>query len=180
MAEKTFQTYFLTTHNPGGHSSRPRPDNAIYDLADALEKLRNHRFQPMQSEITRGYFAERAQQEGSSPLGQAIRAWLANPKDGAAADAIEANPLEVGLTRTRCVATMLNGGHADNALPQSATATVNCRIFPGVQPKDVQAELQALAGPKVEVTPDPLYIGVPTPTSPLPPEVLGAVTRAIH
>ena len=98
-------------------------------------------------------------QEGDSPLGQQIRAWLANPNDGAAADAIEANPLEVGLTRTRCVATMLSGGHADNALPQSATATVNCRIFPGVQPKDVQAELQQLVGPKVEVTPDPNYIG---------------------
>ena len=130
-AEKTFQTYFFTTHNPGGHSSRPRPDNAIYDLADALEKLRTHRFKPMLNDITRGYFEERAQQEGNSPLGQAIRAWLANPNDGAAADAIEADPLEVGLTRTRCVATMLKGGHADNALPQMAKATVNCRIIPG-------------------------------------------------
>jgi acetylornithine deacetylase/succinyl-diaminopimelate desuccinylase-like protein len=180
MAEKTFQTYFLTTRNPGGHSSRPRPDNAIYDLADALEKLRNHRFQPMQNEVTRAYFAERARQEGNSKLGQEIRAWLANPNDGAAADAIEANPLEVGLTRTRCVATMLSGGHADNALPQSATATVNCRIFPGVQPTAVQAELQSLVGPKVEVKPDPNYIGVPTPASPLRPDVVKAVTAAIQ
>src|SRR3954469_6172627 len=166
MAEKTFQTYFFTTHNPGGHSSRPRPDNAIYDLADALQKLRTYRFQPMQSEITRGYFTERAGQEGNSPLGQAMRAWLANPNDGVASDAIEANPLEVGLTRTRCVATMLNAGHADNALPQMAQATVNCRIFPGVDPKSVQAELQQLAGPKVEIIPDPEYIGQPTPASP--------------
>jgi acetylornithine deacetylase/succinyl-diaminopimelate desuccinylase-like protein len=75
---------------------------------------------------------------------------------------------------------MLKGGHADNALPQMAQATVNCRIFPGVQPKDVQAELQQLAGPKVAVTPDPNYIGIPTPTSPLRPEVLGAVTKAIQ
>ena len=179
-AEKTFQTYFFTTHNPGGHSSRPRPDNAIYDLADALEKLRTHRFQPMMNDTTRGYFQERARQEGNSALGQAMRRWLANPNDGAAADAIEANPLEVGLTRTRCVATMLKGGHADNALPQSATATVNCRIFPGVQPKDVQAELQAMAGPKVEVTPDPNFIGVPTPASPLRPDVLAAVTAAVQ
>jgi acetylornithine deacetylase/succinyl-diaminopimelate desuccinylase-like protein len=178
MAEKTFQTYFFTTHNPGGHSSRPRPDNAIYDLADALEKLRAHRFQPMQNEILRGYYQERLQQEGNSPLGQAIRRWLDNPNDGAAADAIEANPLEVGLTRTRCVATMLKGGHADNALPQSATATVNCRIFPGVQPKDVQAELQAVVGPKVEVTPDPLYIGQPTPASPVRADVVNAVKAA--
>ena len=175
MAEKTFQTYFFTTRNRGGHSSRPRPDNAIYDLADALEKLRAHRFQPMQNEITRGYFEERARQEGPSLLGQAIRRWLANPSDGAAADTIESHPLEVGLTRTRCVATMLKAGHADNALPQMAQATVNCRIFPGVQPKDVQAELQQLAGPKVEVTPDPAYIGVPTPASPPRADVINAV-----
>ncbi len=180
MAEKTFQTYFLTTHNPGGHSSRPRPDNAIYDLADALEKVRNYRFQPMMNDVSRAYFEERAKQEGNSQLGQEIRAWLANPNDGKAADAIEANPLEVGLTRTRCVATMLSGGHADNALPQSATATVNCRIFPGVQPTDVQAELQKLVGPNVEVKPDPNYIGVPTPASPLRPDVLAAVTKAVH
>ena len=180
IAEKTFQTYFFTTHNPGGHSSRPRPDNAIYDLADALKALQNHRFQPMQNAANRGYFEERARQEGNSPLAQQIRAWLANPNDGAAADAIEANPTEVGLTRTRCVATMLSGGHADNALPQTARATVNCRIMPGVQPKDVQAELQRLAGPKVQVTPDPNYVGVPTPASPLRPDVLAAVTKAIH
>ena len=180
MAEKTFQTYFFTTHNPGGHSSRPRPDNAIYDLADALEKVRAYRFQPMQNEVTRAYFEERAKQEGNSQLGQEIRAWLANPNDGAAADAIEANPLEVGITRTRCVATMLSGGHADNALPQSATATVNCRIFPGVQPTQVQAELQKLVGPKVEVKPDPEFIGVPTPASPLRPDVVAAVTNAVH
>ena len=179
-AEKTFQTYFFTTHNPGGHSSRPRPDNAIYDLADALEKLRTHRFTPMMNDASRGYFEERARQEGNSPLGQQIRAWLTNPNDGAAADAIEANPLEVGLTRTRCVATMLQGGHADNALPQSAQATVNCRIMPGVEPKDVQAELQTMVGPNVQVTPDPNYIGTPTPASPLRPDVLAAVTKAIQ
>lgn len=180
MAEKTFQTYFLTTHNPGGHSSRPRPDNAIYDLADALEKLRNYRFQPMQNEVTRGYFEERGRQEGNSSLGQEIRAWLTNPNDGAAADAIEANPLEVGFTRTRCVATMLKGGHADNALPQSAQATVNCRIFPGVQPSEVQAELQKLVGPNVEIAPDPNYIGEPTPASPMRPDVMKAVAAAIE
>ena len=179
-AEKTFLTYFFTTHNPGGHSSRPRPENAIYDLADALEKLRTYRFQPMTNDASRGYFEERARQEGNSPLGQQIRAWLANPNDGAAADAIEANPLEVGLTRTRCVATMLQAGHADNALPQTAQATVNCRIMPGVQPKEVQAELQAMAGPNVEITPDPNYIGTPTPASPLRPDVLNAVTKAIQ
>src|SRR4249919_262806 len=180
VAEKTFQTYLFTTHNPGGHSSRPRPDNAIYDLADALEKLRTYRFQPMLTDANRGYFEERSRQEGNSALGNAMRRWLANPNDGAAADEIEANPLEVGLTRTRCVATMLEGGHADNALPQSAKATVNCRIMPGVDPKDVQAELQQTVGPNVEVKPDPNYIGVPTPPSPIRADVLKAVTASIQ
>jgi acetylornithine deacetylase/succinyl-diaminopimelate desuccinylase-like protein len=179
-AEKTFQTYFFTAHNPGGHSSRPRPDNAIYELADALKALQAHRFTPMLNDTSRGYFEERAKQEGESPLGQQVRRWLANPNDGEAADAIEANPLEVGLTRTRCVATMLQGGHADNALPQTAKATVNCRIMPGVEPKTVQAELQQLAGPRIEVTPDPNYLGEPTPVSPLRPDVLKAVTAAIQ
>ena len=180
IAEKTFQTYFFTTRNRGGHSSRPRPDNAIYDLADALKALQAHRFQPMLNPANRGYFEERAKQEGNSALGQAIRAWLANSNDGAAADIVEASPLDVGLTRTRCVATMLKGGHADNALPQSATATVNCRIMPGVQPRDVQAELQQIVGAKVEVAPDPNYLGVPTPASPLRPDVVKAVTIGIH
>ena len=179
-AEKTFQTYFFTAHNPGGHSSRPRPDNAIYELADALKALQAHRFTPMLNDTSRGYFEERARQESNSPLGQQIRAWLADPNDGAAADAIEANPLEVGLTRTRCVATMLQAGHADNALPQSAKATVNCRIMPGVEPKIIEAELKQLAGPKIEVVPDPNYIGTLTPVSPLRPDVLKAVTAAIQ
>jgi len=180
IAEKTFQTYLLTTRNPGGHSSRPRPDNAIYELADALKALQAHRFQPMLNPANRGYFEHRAKMEGDSPLGRAMRAWLANPNDGASADIVEASPIDVGLTRTRCVATMLSAGHADNALPQSASATVNCRIMPGVEPKEVQAELQHLVGPKVQVVPDPNYIGVPTPASPLRPEVLAAVTNAIH
>jgi acetylornithine deacetylase/succinyl-diaminopimelate desuccinylase-like protein len=134
----------------------------------------------MLNPANRGYFEHRAREEGNSRLGQAMRAWLANPGDGAAADIVEASPIDVGLTRTRCVATMLSGGHADNALPQSATATINCRIMPGVQPRDVQAELQQLVGPKVEVKPDPNYLGVPTPASPLRPEVQAAVTKAVH
>jgi acetylornithine deacetylase/succinyl-diaminopimelate desuccinylase-like protein len=118
-SEKTFQTYYFRVRNPGGHSSRPRPDNAIYELADALKKLQNHRFEPALNETTKVYFTERSKQEGNSELGQAMRAWVANPADGAAADRIENDPLEVGLTRTRCVATRLKGGHADNALRSS-------------------------------------------------------------
>ncbi|QIL03046.1 M20/M25/M40 family metallo-hydrolase [Sphingomonas sinipercae] len=178
-SEKIFQTYIFRTRNPGGHSSRPRPDNAIYDLADALKKLQAHRFTPMLNETTRAYFTARAKQEGDNALGRAMRAWVANPKDGAAADAIEADPLEVGLTRTRCVATMLKGGHAENALPQLAEATVNCRIMPGLEPKTVEAELRQMVGPGVEVVPFE-DAGRPTPVSPLRDDVVGAYTKAVH
>lgn len=177
-AEKTYQTFEFSVRNRGGHSSRPRPDNAIYQLAEALKKLEAHRFEPMLNETTRAYFAARARQEGNSPLGQAMRRWLANENDGAAADAIENSELEVGLTRTRCVATRLDAGHADNALPQRATATVNCRIMPGVDPAKVEAELKQLVGSGVEVTvTDP---GEPTPASPLRSDVVGAYTSAVQ
>ena len=178
-AEKTYQTYFFTARNRGGHSSRPRPDNAIYDLADALKKLQAHRFTPVLNEVGRAYFTARAQDEKGA-LGDAMRRWLANPNDGAAADIIEASELEVGKTRTRCVATMLDGGHADNALPQSARATVNCRVMPGIEPTAVQAELQRLVGNAIEVKPDPSFIGKPTPVLPLVPEVLAAYTKAVQ
>ncbi|MEO6581817.1 MAG: M20/M25/M40 family metallo-hydrolase [Sphingomicrobium sp.] len=178
-SEKTFQTYYFRVRNPGGHSSRPRPDNAIYELADALKKLQAHRFAPALNETTRAYFTARAKQEGDSTLGRSMHAWLASDADGAAADAIEANELEVGITRTRCVATRLQGGHADNALPQLAEATVNCRILPGVEPKVVEAELKSVVGGKVEVAPDE-DAGRPTPVSPLRADVVDAYTRAVH
>ena len=178
-SEKTYQTYTFRVTNPGGHSSRPRPDNAIYELADALKVLQAHRFTPALNETTRAYFTQRAKQEGPTALGNAMRSWLANPNDGAAADAIEAHELEVGLTRTRCVATKLNGGHADNALPQLAEATVNCRILPGVEPKLIQAELQQVVGPKVTIVPD-ADAGRPTPVSPLRKDVVDAYTHAVH
>jgi acetylornithine deacetylase/succinyl-diaminopimelate desuccinylase-like protein len=177
-AEKIFQSYHFTVSNRGGHSSRPRPDNAIYELSAALTRLSGHRFTPMLNETTRAYFTERAKQE-TGPLGDAIRAWLANPNDGAAADAIEANELETGITRTRCVATMLEGGHAQNALPQKAEATVNCRIMPGIDPKTVEAELKSVAGAGVEVTPFANQ-GRITQASPLRPDVVQAYTDAVR
>ena len=178
-AEKTFQTFHFTVRNKGGHSSRPRPDNAIYELATALKKLEAYRFQPMLNETTRGYFALRARQEGDSTLGKAIRAWLVNEQDGAAADAIEASELEVGLTRTRCVATELTAGHADNALPQMARATVNCRIMPGISPDTIEAELKGIVGAGVEVTKDPNYVGRATPVTPQRADVAKAYQDAV-
>ena len=136
-AEKTFAGYTFTVRNRGGHSSKPRKDNAIYSLAHALERLEAYRFTPKLNETTRAYFTARQKTE-KGPLGDAMRRWLANPNDGEAADIIEASESEVGLTRTRCVPTRLFGGHADNALPQLATAMINCRIFPGEDPNDVR------------------------------------------
>lgn len=176
-SEKMYQSFSFTVRNPGGHSSRPRPDNAIYELAAALKKLEAHRFTPALNETTRAYFTARATQEKGA-LGDAMRRWLKDENDGAAADAIEADPTEVGGTRTRCVATRLEGGHADNALPQLARATVNCRILPGIPAKDVQAELQAAVGEGVAVT--PIGESTASPASPLRPDVVKAYTDAVH
>ncbi|MEA3049909.1 MAG: hypothetical protein QOG84_1745 [Sphingomonadales bacterium] len=177
-AEKTFSMYTFTVRNPGGHSSKPRPDNAIYQLAHALERLEAYRFTPMLNETTRAYFSVRERSE-RGPLGDAMRRWLANPNDGAAADFIEADPGEVGLTRTRCVATRLAGGHADNALPQLARATINCRIMPGTEPAAVRDELErVVADPivKVERTDNQAM----SLASPLRPDVVAAYTAAVH
>ena len=177
-AEKTFAGYTFTVRNRGGHSSKPRKDNAIYQLAHALERLEAYRFEPMQNETTRAYFTARAR---SAPpaLADAINRWLKDPKDGAAADAIEADESEVGLTRTRCVPTRLFGGHADNALPQLATAMINCRIFPGVDPNAIQAELSRIAAdPGVVVTRNDNYVA--SLASPLRADVTGAYTKAVQ
>jgi len=177
-AEKTYSMYTFTVRNPGGHSSKPRPDNAIYQLAHALERLEAYRFTPMLNETTRAYFGVREKSE-KGPLGDAMRRWLANPNDGAAADFIEADPGEVGLTRTRCVATRLEGGHADNALPQLARATINCRIMPGTEPAAIRDELERVvadANVKVERTDNQAM----SLASPLRPDVVAAYTAAIH
>jgi acetylornithine deacetylase/succinyl-diaminopimelate desuccinylase-like protein len=177
-AEKTFAGYTLTVRNRGGHSSKPRKDNAIYSLAHALDRIEAYRFEPMLNDTTRAYFAARARME-KGPLGDAMRAWLANPKDGNAADAIEASESEVGLTRTRCVATRLFAGHADNALPQLATAMINCRIFPGVDPNAIQAELtRIVADPQVTVTRNDDYVA--SLASPLRPDVTSAYAHAVQ
>jgi acetylornithine deacetylase/succinyl-diaminopimelate desuccinylase-like protein len=177
-AEKTYRTYSFTARNPGGHSSKPRPDNAIYDLSAFLKRLEEFSFAPEMNEVTRAYFTERAKME-KGPLGDAMRRWVANPADREAADSIEADLTEVGGTRTRCVATRLEGGHADNALPQMAKATVNCRIMPGVDPDAVKAELIKLAGPKIEVAVSDAF-GAPTSASPLRPDVVGAYMAAVR
>jgi len=176
-AEKAYASFELTARNPGGHSSVPRADNAIYELAAALSRLRAHAFPVMWNDSTLAYYRATAS-AADAALGQAMAAFAANPQDAAAIAALEADPAQAARIRTTCVATMLRGGHAENALPQSATATVNCRIFPGHAVDEVKATLQRVAGRDVEVA----TIGTPfpAPASPLRADVLEAVTTTVH
>ncbi len=176
-SEKLYQDYSFTVRNAGGHSSRPRPDNAIYELSTALKSLEAHRFTPDLNETTRAYLSFRQKRE-TGALGDAMRKWIANPKDGAAADAIEADPKEVGLTRTRCVATRLEAGHANNALPALAKATVNCRIIPGATAKATQAELEAIVGKGVAV--EAIGSSLASPASPVRADIVKAYTDSIR
>ncbi len=178
VAEKTYVTYELTVRNPGGHSSRPRLDNAIYDLMDALKKIQNYRFPVMSSKMTRDYFRIVGKQRGGE-LGDVMIRFADNPADEKAADRLFRESSYVGTTRTTCVTTRLRAGHADNALPQSATATVNCRIFPGVSVAAVKKTLQDLvANDAMEFT----VLGRPTesPISELRNDVMAALSKSVH
>jgi len=177
-AEKTFATWELTFTNPGGHSSRPRTDNAIYDLSDAIRKIEAHRFPVRWSDMTRNYFRITGQNLGGD-LGQAMIRFADNPEDTAAAERLAEEPSYVGTTRTTCVVTMLRAGHAENALPQSATATVNCRIFPGVAVADVEETLRGVVGnPAAQWS--LLTDAVESPISELREDVSAAVSKAVH
>ena len=176
-AEKSSAQYLLTTHNPGGHSSQPRPDNAIYELADALKAVQRYEFPVMWNEWTLGDF-KAASLVTKGPLGEAMARFSADPGNAAAAAEIAKNPAIIGRIRTTRVATMLTGGHAENALPQSATATINCRIFPGTSALDVQKTLQGLVGPKVDVRQG--YDALVSDASPMRADVMSAVAKAVH
>jgi acetylornithine deacetylase/succinyl-diaminopimelate desuccinylase-like protein len=176
-AEKISATYELTVRNPGGHSSAPRADNAIYELADALKALQAYRFPVKYNDWTIGSFKATGPVT-PGPLGAAMTRFAANPQDQDAAATIATVPTEVGKTRTTCVATMLRGGHASNALPQNATATVSCRIFPDTSTDEVKATLEQVVGKNVEVR----FLGSTPPAgaSPLRKDVLAALTKAAH
>lgn len=177
-AEKTYASYQLTVTNPGGHSSRPRADNAIYEIAKAVTRVGEYRFPVMSNDLTRAYLGA-VGKVTPGPAGQALSAFAADPKNAAAAEAIATSPEFVGTTRTTCVATMLSGGHAENALPQRASATVNCRIFPGVSPEEVRQQLIKTVGdPKVEIV--TLGIPIASPVSELRPDVAKAIANSIH
>jgi carboxypeptidase PM20D1 len=177
-AEKTYASFRLTLRNPGGHSSRPRADNAIYELADVLTRLRAYQFPAMSNALTRSYFGVMGKVLPGAE-GEAMRRFAANPNDETAIAALRASPGEVGKISTTCVATMLNAGHAENALPQRAEATVNCRIFPGVAVDSVKATLAEVVANK-EVAIELIADAIESPVSEPRADVMGAIARSVH
>ena len=150
-SEKVYADFDLTVTNPGGHSSVPPRENAIYSLARALERVAEHDFAFELNNVTRAYF-ERVAQRSDAVRGNTIRGILKTPPDQQALQTLSEDPIDNAIVRTTCVATRLFGGHANNALPQTARANVNCRILPGHSPEEVRQELvQAIADPQVKV-----------------------------
>jgi acetylornithine deacetylase/succinyl-diaminopimelate desuccinylase-like protein len=151
VGEKAYQDFTLTTTNPGGHSSQPVPDNAIYQLSAALLKVGAYEFPVQFNDVTKAYFSKSSQQRGGQ-LGQAMQALAADPTDKAALAVVDKDKMLHSMLRTTCVATMVTAGHAQNALPQRATANVNCRMFPGRTSDETQAALAgAIADPGVKI-----------------------------
>jgi acetylornithine deacetylase/succinyl-diaminopimelate desuccinylase-like protein len=173
-SEKVYQSFTLEATNPGGHSSLPVKKNAIYDLSRALLAVQEHDFPVLLNEVTEAYFTRTAEIVGGD-TGAAMRAILADPTNEAALAVLGPEPQYNGRLRTTCVATQLTGGHAENALPQLARATVNCRIVPTQDPAEVLSTLRELAGPEITVT--PIQDPQPSPPSPLTDEVLGEIER---
>ncbi|CAN5229488.1 M20/M25/M40 family metallo-hydrolase [soil metagenome] len=177
-AEKSYSDFELTVTNPGGHSSAPRKANAINQLAAALVRIGTYQFKPEVSDLTRAYFVQAAKYE-SPEIGAAMRAFAANPEDKAAIATLTANPATIGKIGTTCVATMISGGHAENALPQRATANINCRIFPGHKPADIMAELAHVADDPAVTFKDVTEGSIATAASPIRADFVGAVTKAM-
>lgn len=171
VGEKAAQNYTFTVTNPGGHSSQPTPDNAIYELADALKAVQGYEFPVKFTDTTRAFFTATAQAM-PGPVGDAIRRLLADPDDKAADAIVSRDKAMHSTLRTTCVATLLSAGHAENALPQRATANINCRIFPGESVEGTMATLKRLAGPKVAVTANQPIRPVAKPPA-LDPAIIG-------
>ncbi len=170
--EKVYQDFRIEARNPGGHSSRPRPDNAIYSLAAALVRIGQYEFPVQFSDTTRAYFTEMARITGGE-AGAAMTRLLANPGDLEANAIVSKDATFHSMLRTTCVATRLDGGHANNALAQRAGANINCRMFPGDPIDNVLAQLvKAAADPSISIVPTGLLSLTPAPP-PLTPLVYG-------
>jgi acetylornithine deacetylase/succinyl-diaminopimelate desuccinylase-like protein len=178
-AEKKYLTFKLTVKSPGGHSALPTNENAIYRLANALTKLATFQFPVKLNTTTRAFFERTAANE-TGQLANDMKAAAANPGDTAALSRLALSlPLYNAMMRTTCVATMLEAGHAENALPQMATATVNCRLLPEDTPEEVQKTLEnTVADPAVTIMPQ--NVVRPSPSSPLTPEVMESVEQIVH
>lgn len=179
-AEKVYYSLSLTARNPGGHSSLPRKDNAIYVLARALDRLSAYDFPMRTNPVTRAYFAQTASLVGDAPVAAEMRAVSASetPDSAAAARLAARSAFYNAQLRTTCVATLLQGGHAENALPQMAQATVNCRMLPGTNPSDVDATIRRVIGDTAVVVAS-LRPAVASPPSVLPPAVQREIQQVV-
>jgi acetylornithine deacetylase/succinyl-diaminopimelate desuccinylase-like protein len=185
-SEKVYVDFQFESLSPGGHSSVPSPDNAIYHLAGALARLQSFSFPLKINEVTRSYFEKNAALT-TGQVAADMKAVAKQPLEPAAAQRLSAVPYYNSLLHTTCVATTLSGGHAPNALPQTARANVNCRIFPGEDPEEVRKTLERVANdPKVKISVVPQRTAdgkvvpvVPVPPSPLLPEVTQAMEKVL-
>ncbi len=178
-AEKSYLTLTISAKNKGGHSSLPEPDNAIVSVATAAARIHAHAFPIELSPLTRTYFQRMAAVEGGA-LGADMRAvatGAATPAVASAAARLAKTPLYNARLRTTCVPTEIQGGHAENALPQSARVTINCRVLPGHSAEEIERALAAVVGdPRVVLAEvRPMEESAP---SPLPPELLATIERA--
>lgn len=177
-SEKVYATYVLEATDKGGHSSLPRPaDNPVYRLAPFLERLAQYQFPAKLNEVSRAFF-QRSAAIDTGQLAEDMQGVLKDPPDSGAVARLSAVPFYNSKLRTTCVATMLEAGHAENALPQSARVTVNCRILPGEPASDVEATLRRLAADD-RITLRTLYAPIPSPPSPLTPEIMGPLERLV-
>jgi len=176
-AEKVYHSVSLTVKNSGGHSSLPRKDNAIYALARALERIAAYDFPAKPNDVVKAYFSKAAS-TAAPAVAADMRKVAGGSTDAGAVSRLSKTPLYNALLRTTCVATRLQGGHADNALPQTATATVNCRMLPSDDAAAVEKTLtRVINDTSVHVT--PLAPAVPSPASPLRPDVFNAVEASV-
>lgn len=175
LSEKVYQSFNLEIKDPGGHSSLPRKDNPIYHLAKALTNLAEYNFPINLNDGTRAFF-ERSSKIETGQLAADMKGITQTPPDAGAVQRLSASPYYNALLRTTCVATMLDAGHAENALPQTVKAVVNCRILPGEDPDKIKAQLiSVFADNKISVT--PINPASASPPSPLDPLVVGPIEK---
>ena len=179
-AEKTYMDFQIEVTNPGGHSSAPHPDNAIAQMSRALARISEYRFAPQINDITRAYFEGASAIHPDPEIAAAMRAFAADHTDAGAIEVLRADPAMVGRIGTTCVPTLVNGGHAINALPQRVTALVNCRVFPGHTRDEIKSELERVAAtPEATFTDMTGDTAIESDPSPYDPDFIGVFERGI-